>query len=137
MLTMQFPLLLALLATALMAVVIFAPSRIPAVVTASCAPPPAPPAMERWAPAPDIDLWAPLEPVPETTRAPAWPTAIDPRAAACDATARLGLVDALATVRTPWSDAILRSALDDEPDSAVRAAVVAALAGEPSGHETG
>ena len=128
MLTVQIPLVLALLATALMAVVIFAPSRVPTVLTASCAPPHAPPAMERWTPAPDVDLWAPLEPAPEITRAPAWPTAIDPRAAGCDATARLGLVEALAAVRTPWSDAILRSALDDEPDAAVRDAVAAALA---------
>jgi len=129
MLTMQIPLLLALLATALMAVVIFAPNRAAAMVTASCAPPPAPPAMERWAPAAEIDLWAPLDPAPHVTRAPVWPAAIDPRAAGCDASARLGLVEALATIRTPWSDAILRSALDDEPDPAVRDAVAVALAG--------
>jgi hypothetical protein len=124
MLTVQIPLLLALLATALMAVVIFAPSRVPAVVTVSCAPPPAPRAMERWEPAPDIDLWALPNPAPDVPRAPAWPTSIDPRAAGCDAAARLGLVEALATIRTPWSETILRRALDEEPDPDVRDAVV-------------
>jgi hypothetical protein len=128
MLTVQIPLLLALLATALMAVVIFAPSRVPAPVTASCAPPIAPPAMERWELPPDVDLWAPFEPVLKIAPAPAWPKAIDPRAAGCDAAARLGLVEALATIRTPWSDAVLRTALDDEADPVVREAVAAALA---------
>jgi hypothetical protein len=116
MLTLQIPMLLALLGTALMAVVIFAPSRVPALATASFAPPPAPPAIDSWQP-----------PVHEPA-APAWPNLIDHRAANCDAAARLGLVEALAAVRTPWSEAILLRALDDEPDSAVRFAAVAALA---------
>jgi hypothetical protein len=57
----------------------------------------------------------------------AWPALVDPRASACDAAARLGLVEALAAVRTPWSEAILRRALADEPDVDVRDAVAAAL----------
>ena len=129
MLTVQIPLLLALLATALMAVVIFAPSRVPRRVTASCAPPHAPPAIERWAPPPDIDLWAPLDPdARDDARRPPGPLRSIRARPRCDAAARLGLVEALAAVRTPWSDAILRSALDDEPDAAVRDAVAAALA---------
>jgi hypothetical protein len=125
MLTLQIPMLLALLGTALMAVVIFAPSRVPAPATTSFSPPPAPPAVGRWEPPPAMDAWD--LPMHEPA-APLWPTLIDRRAANCDAVARLGLVEALATVRTPWSEAILRRALDDEPDPTVRAAVVTALA---------
>ena len=122
MLTMQIPMLLALLATALMAVVIFAPSRVPAVVATSFSPPPVPPAVERWEPLPAIDAREPA------THEPTWPALIDHRAASCDAAARFGLVEALATLRTPWSETILHAAVDDEPDSAVRVAAVAALA---------
>jgi hypothetical protein len=140
MLTVHIPMLLALLGTALMAVVIFAPSRVPAVVTASFAPPPAPPAMERWEPAPAwepppaFEPWAPeterCEPLPREplrSDAPGWPALIDRRASGCDVPARLALVEALATVRTPWSEELLYRALDDESDASVRAAVVAAL----------
>jgi hypothetical protein len=124
-LTLQIPMLLALLGTALMAVVIFAPSRVPAPVTASFAPPPVPPAFEQWEPLPVEQCEPPgNEPVAAEV---AWPALVDPRASACDTVARLGLVEALATVRTPWSDAVLRRARDDEPDPEVRAAVVAAL----------
>ena len=133
MLTLQIPMLLALLGTALMAVVIFAPCRVPAPVTTSFAPPASPPPFERWEPLP-IAQWEPpalerCEPLGDEPAAagPAWAVLVDPRAAACDAAARLGLVEALASVRTPWADAILRRALDDEPDPGVRAAVVAAL----------
>jgi hypothetical protein len=125
MLTMQIPMLLALLGTALMAVVIFAPSRAPATVTTSFAPPPLPPAVERWEPSPAIDCWEPLAAEPPDTST--WPALIDPRAAGCDAAARLALVEALAAVRSPWSETILRRALDDESDRSVRDAVVAAL----------
>ena len=125
--------LLALLGTALMAVVIFAPVQVAAPVMTSFAPPPAPPAVECWEPAPAIDSWEPpsaidsWEPLANEPAAPTWPTLIDHRAGNCDAAARLGLVEALAAVRTPWSDAILRRAFDNEPDRAVRAAVAAAL----------
>lgn len=135
MLTMQMPMLLALLATALMAVVIFAPSRAPAAVTTSCAPPPAPSASERWEPLPSVEFWDPLpsgegsaQSPPGLSEAPTWPAAIDARAAGCDAAARRALVEALAAVRSPWSEAILHRALDDETDPVVREAVVAALA---------
>jgi hypothetical protein len=153
MLTMHIPMLLALLGTALMAVVIFAPSRVPAAVTASFAPPPAPPAVERWEPStawepsptwepsPAWQPWPAFEPcsLPATERreppppepplahAPAWPALIDRRASGCDAAARLAIVEALASVRTPWSEELLYRALDDESDASVRAAVVAAL----------
>ncbi|MEA2787177.1 MAG: hypothetical protein QOF71_3281 [Candidatus Eremiobacteraeota bacterium] len=106
MLTLHTPMLLALLGTALMAVVIFVPTRVATPATISFSPPASACAI---------------------ARTPAWPTLIDRRAAGCDAAARLGLVEALASLRTPWSEAVLRGALDDEPDPAVRAAVVAAL----------
>ena len=133
MLTLQIPMLLALLGTALMAVVIFAPCRVPSPVTTSFAPPASPPPFEQWEPLP-IAQWEPPalercdppgdEPVAAVA---AWAALVDPRAAACDAAARLGLVEALASIGTPWAEAILRRALDDEPDPGVRAAVVAAL----------
>ena len=124
MLTLQFPMLLALLGTALMAVVIFAPSRVPAEMTMSFAPSPTPPAVERWEPSPVIECW---EPEPAIAHEPAWPALIDRRASGCDAAARMDLVKALAAVRTPWSEAILHRALDDEPDPTVHSAVVEAL----------
>jgi len=144
MLTLQIPMLLALLGTALMAVVIFAPSRVPRPVTISLAPPHASPDITRWEPAPAAhwdappltdpweppalgDAWETSATEPPPADAPLWPTLIDRRACDCDATARLGLVDALATVRSAWSETILRRALDDEPDPAVRDAVVRAL----------
>ena len=132
MLTLQIPTLLALLGTALMAVVIFAPAPVEAKVTMSLAPPFMPPlapsSFERWASAqPDVhDAWS-LPPENPPQASPTWPTLLDPRAASCDAAARLALVDALATVRAPWADAILHRALDDEPDALVRDAIVAAL----------
>jgi hypothetical protein len=175
MLTLQIPTLLALLGTALMAVVIFAPAPADAKVTMSLAPPfappPAPSPLERWnsrEPA-QLDAWssppgnsfawpafdAPAlhefaihdgdtdtqarEPAHDdmhagtdadrdvSNPAPAWPALVDARAASCDASARLALVDALATVCAPWADAILHRALDDEPDALVHDAIVAAL----------
>jgi len=114
MLTLQLPTLLALLGTALMAVVIFAPAPSAAKVTVSLAPPAAPLPLERWE-------------VPRAERGPTWPALVDARAASCDEASRLALVDALVTVRAAWADAILRRALDDEPDALVRDAIVAAL----------
>ena len=136
MLTLQIPMLLALLGTALMAVVIFAPSRLPRPVTISLAPPHPSPDITRWEPAPAAywgappltDPWEPPATEPPPADAPLWPTLVDRRACDCDAAARLGLVDALATVRSSWSETILRRALEDEPDSAVREAVMRALA---------
>jgi hypothetical protein len=140
--TLEMPTLLALLGTALLAVVIFAPKRTvarAAVATAS----PAPPLVElphhtfahdAWEGAwtdlprpntpPESDTFAAEAPSPE----PVWPLLVDPRAGGCDAAARWELVDALAAVRAPWSEAILVRALDDESDPDVRNAVRAALA---------
>jgi hypothetical protein len=123
MLTMQIPMLLALLGTALMAIVIFAPSRSLAPVSISLSPPPAPPAVERW----DAAATMAWETAERDSATAAWPTLIDPRAADCDRAARLLLVEALATVRTAWSETILQRAVEDEPDQAVRDAVIAAL----------
>jgi hypothetical protein len=131
MLTVQIPVLLALLGTALMAVVIFAPTCGARAVTISLAPPHASPELSSWGPAPTAHWDTPStsaawEP-PPVVDAPLWPTLVDRRACDCDATARLALVDALATLRSSWSDTILRRALDDEPDAAVREAVARAL----------
>ena len=112
MLTVGMPMLLALLGTALMAVVIFAPSRIPAAATVSFAPPLMPPAVEHWE---------------RSSSEPAWPLSIDARAVACDASARIELVRALGTLRSPWAESILRRALAEEADPGVRAAAAAAL----------
>ena len=60
----------------------------------------------------------------------AWPALLDPRATGCDAAARCALVDALATLRTPWSEDVLRRALAEEPHPAVRAAILAVLSDE-------
>jgi hypothetical protein len=124
------PLLLALAGTGLMAVVIFAPAvPSPAAAPVSFAPPAAPPPVERWEPpAPDPAEAAFSEPWARAEREPAWPELIDPRAVACDAAARLALADGLGAVRAPWAEAILRRALDDEPEAFVRAAIAAALA---------
>ncbi len=127
MLTLQMPMLLALLGTVLMAVVIFAPSRVPAPVTTSFAPPPAPPAIDRWEPPTPVEPWEPPAAEPAAAHLLAWPALVDPRASGCDAAARLELVEALGAVRTSWSQAILCRALDEEPDPAVRVAVVTAL----------
>ena len=130
MLTLHAPTVLALLGTLLMAVVIFAP-------TASGAPPAAP--AERYSPLP-FEAFAPSL-LPRTGEAyaepefpgyehrdPSWPTIVDPSAAVCSADARLALVDALAAVRSPWAEAILRSALAEEPDERVRFAIATVLA---------
>jgi len=116
--TAYLPVALALLGTALMAVVIFAPVPLPAAVTVSFAPP-IPPAHDR----PELAaFWAP----PDDALA-LWPVRLDPRAAACDAAARIGLVEALASVGGVWACEVLRGALDDEPDAAVRNAIERAL----------
>jgi hypothetical protein len=133
------PVALALLGTALMAVVIFAPVAVPARVTMSFAPP-IPPAHDHPRPA----SWAPsgghvTGAWDEGTRLNGalalWPLRLDPRAAACDAAARIELVDALASVASDWAHEVLHGALDDEPDVIVRAAIERALrdARRPSG----
>jgi hypothetical protein len=133
MLTLQLPMLLALLGTALMAVVIFAPAPVTATVTTSFAPPAAPPRAEFWSPSPrdtlSTDSFSAEAFSRDVSPPPAWPALVDSRAARCDAAERLALVDALAAVRTSWGDAILHRAVDDEPDDGVRDAIVAAIAG--------
>ncbi len=128
MLTLQLPTLLALLGAALMTVVIFAPRASSAPVAASCAPPSAPPPLERWAPrcVPDV---VPPPPAPDLAPAAAWPALLDPGAAGCDAAARLALVDALGAVRTAWAAAILERALREDVDAAVRHRAAAMLGG--------
>lgn len=119
------PVVLAVLATLLMAIVIFAPAPVPARVTLSYAPPLASP-QERWEPPPPP--FEPLEPSTDRRREPNWPLLLDPRAAGCDAAARLALVEALASVRTAWATELLRGALADESSPAVREAIAFALA---------
>ena len=102
------PALLAVIGTALLAIAIFAP------------PAPARPVAVAFA--------APVnERAVERRAEPTWPLAVDPRAAACDGDARLALADALASVRAPWAEAILASALENEHDDAVRAVIGDAL----------
>ena len=153
----HLPLLLALTGTALTALAIFAPPRAVVAPTVSFAPPLAPPFVpppplaptpegwspERWAPehwAPERSLHettlhettlhetTPHEPEPQPVE-PAWPELLDASARACDAAARLALVEALAIVDAPWAAAILRRAQAEELDAEVRAALDAALRG--------
>ncbi len=129
--TAYLPVALALLGTALMAVVIFAPVQVPATVTMSFAPP-IPPAHDHsrsasWAPYGGHVTGAWDEGTRLDDALALWPVRLDPRAAACDAAARIGLVDALASVGSDWACEVLRGALDDEPDAAVRNAIERAL----------
>ena len=143
MLSVQFPMLLAILGTVLMAIVIFAPAP-PANALAAFAPPPLPAVLDRWAVAaepfssePDAALRDEVPGAPRTDdaapRTPAWPALVDGSAGACDADARLALVEALAAVRAPWAAQVLSRALHDEPDAGVRDAAAAALAGYDAG----
>jgi hypothetical protein len=144
------PVALALLGTALMAVVIFAPVAAPATVTMSFAPP-IPPVHDHqrpisWAPYGDhvtgawdggtrFDSFGEGAPTAVAAHDTAivddalalWPVRLDPRAAACDAAARIGLVEALASIERDWAREVLRGALGDEPDAAVRDAIERAL----------
>ncbi len=96
-------------------------------------PSPAPASMAHpWVAADDSSVVPEKEPaafaeVLPPLNVPAWPRAIDPCAANCDAAARLALVEALATVHAPWAETVLRRALDEEPDAAVADAIAAAL----------
>jgi len=54
---------------------------------------------------------------------PQWPELVEPSATACDAHARLDLVDALASLRSPWAMAVLVRARDVETDPVVSAAI--------------
>lgn len=151
------PVALALLGTALMAVVIFAPVPLPATVTMSFAPPIAA-SSERHAPDLRWDLYrtsslgAPDDPGPDAAETPvyrkaasedqrdadthgaghhvfaaSWPSRVDSRAADCDVAARIALVEALAAVGGAWASEILGEALAGEPDSDVREAIARAI----------
>ncbi len=123
----QLPLLLALAGTALTGIAIFAPARGTASgPSVSFAPP-----LARWpADAPAVpDEW-PLS-VPPPALEPTWPERVDASARACGAAGRLALVEALAIVRAPWAEAILRQARAEETDTRVRAALDAAMDGWP------
>ncbi|BDE06439.1 hypothetical protein WPS_17150 [Vulcanimicrobium alpinum] len=124
---LQLPTILAVAGTVLMAIVIFAPRR----VTVSAAGPFAPTFVPAAGTLTASALVAPERIDPRRTL-PVWPEFIDARAARCDAAARLTLVDALASLRSEWSRALLTRALDDEDEPAVRRAILQALGGEPA-----
>ncbi len=115
------PSLLAFIGTGLTALAVFAPGR-PRAAKVSFAPPLEPAPFERWAPTP-----APGDPEPPRRSAPCWPGLVDPSTDAGDVAVRLALIDALIELATPWADAVLRRAVDEEADPQVRAAVGAAL----------
>ncbi len=95
---MSVPILLALAGTALMAVAIFVPFR----------------AARSGRAGTDDD-------------APHWPELVEPSATLCDVSARLDLVDALASLGSPWAMNVLHHAREDETDPEVRAAITSAL----------
>lgn len=96
------PTLFALTGSALMAVVAFAPHRLPP---------------------PSATLSALVLPPPQ----PAWPTKLEFEAAYCDASVRLDIIDALRALDSAWACSVLRHALDDEFDDDVRTAIQSAL----------
>jgi hypothetical protein len=100
----SIPILLAVSGTVLMALAIFIPIR--KSLAASLA----------------VDV------VADADALPAWPELVEPSATACDATARLDLVDALASLRSAWAIDVLTRAQDLETDPTVRAAIATALA---------
>ncbi len=108
--SVSVPVLLALAGTALMAVAIFVPFRSSANRLETDVAPVAA---------------APVEAVPH------WPELVEPSATACDVGARLDLVDALASIRSPWAIGVLHQADDEETDPTVRAAIASALARVP------
>lgn len=114
------PAFLACVGTGLTALAVFAPGR-PRAATISFAPPLAPPPLDRWTPA--IGTAEPPAPPP----APRWPALVDPRIDGSDVAVRLALVEALATLATPWAGGILHCALDEDGEQQVRAAAGAAI----------
>ncbi len=122
-LTLPIPTMLAFIGTSLTAIAVFAPER-PRAATVSFAPPIEPPPVERWLPPP-----APGDDEAASPRTPGWPALVDPRADGSEVAVRLALVDALVALATPWADAILRRALDEESDPQVRAAAGASVPG--------
>ncbi len=102
--SVSLPILLALAGTVLMAIAIFGPFRAGPAERAE------PDASER------------------DPAVPHWPELVEPSATMCDVDARLDLIDALASLASPWALDVLHHAHDEEPDPAVRAAIDAALA---------
>ncbi len=99
---MSVPTLLALAGTALMAVAIFVPIR-SAIGDRK------------------------LTKVADRADRPHWPELVEPSAAYCDAAARVDLVDALASIGSPWAENVLRQASGEETDPLVLAAIESAL----------
>jgi nucleotide-binding universal stress UspA family protein len=129
---MPIPFLLAAIGLALVAFAIFAPQRVHATPTLSLAPPLAPP-VPAWVPprleTPLIEDIEVPEPRPVT---PTWMALIDPLAAGCPPPVRVALVEALATVGTPWAREVLLRAQAEEADALVLAALGEALGGSLS-----
>ena len=112
---------LAAAGTILTAIVVFVPARTQPTATISFAPPREGVPLECWTP----PVSEP-EPMPFVTTA-GWPALAGLGADDCDVVVRLALIDGLNALRTPWADALLESARDDDPDPAVRDAARAAL----------
>lgn len=118
--------LLAFAGTGLTAIAVFAPGR-SREATVSFAPPietaaSAALSVERWAPPPQTVQAEPHDANDMELRPPGWPALLDARADGSETAVRLALVEALCDLATPWADAILQRARDEEPDPQVRAA---------------
>jgi hypothetical protein len=113
----MIPIVLALLGTALMAVVIFAPAKTPSPTVAITAPPPFVTPWVRDEPPLPLSAFVPRS----EASAPTWPLRVDPRANGIDAPGRIALVHALADVAQPWAEQILACAAMEEHDPAVLA----------------
>jgi hypothetical protein len=126
--TLEVPTLLAFLGTALTAVAILAPRKLPAPLpTPLAAGSPALAPRENWRPAYAPSAEPGLPPV--TPPSPTWPELVDPRAAGVDPTARRALIEALGSVHAGWARAVLQRALDDESEPALREAIRTQLRG--------
>ncbi|GAC1596698.1 MAG: hypothetical protein NVS3B28_28290 [Candidatus Velthaea sp.] len=125
---LEIPTLLVFLGAALMAIAIFAPKRRPPQALAASGP-----AFNAWHTVPEPQLAAPVftddvaPPVVSALPALTWPTLVDPRAVCVDGAARVALVQALAALREPWAEVILRRALAEETDLSVQIALESAL----------
>ncbi|HZO94701.1 MAG TPA: hypothetical protein VFB22_13215 [Candidatus Baltobacteraceae bacterium] len=136
MLTLVLPALLAAFGCVLTGIAIFAPRPAQPPPAISFAPPSVAidPRIDRFTNASDDPFAAPSPRGPATRRAEddaprraTWPAGVDPRAADCEAGARLALVAALAEIGSSWASSLLGRALADEPDTEVREAIRAAL----------
>lgn len=110
----SIPAALALAGTALMALTIFAPAR---------------PNARASPPEPAFGVAVSALPA---AAAPQWPQLVEPAAPACDVAVRIDLADALGSLESAWSRAVLRAAYAEETDPAVRSALEAALSSSQS-----